>query len=197
MSERREESRKPVHDRALLLHGPKRNEVLTLREVQQYGSDSFSDPDYIQLFGMTPTEWYARGIRLLGRTVVECTRDSLGDRIGRDVASIAALLPLQTQFVVIDPFAGSCNTLYWILRHVHRSAGIAASDRAVGEKLYRKVSAYQAQCPLRVQAVWKRFSSPKTARNRARWTSTRPSEPIFAVSGLESIRAQPQAMLTT
>ena len=33
MSERREESRKPVHDRALLLHGPKRNEVLTLREI--------------------------------------------------------------------------------------------------------------------------------------------------------------------
>jgi hypothetical protein len=41
------------------------------------------------------------------------------------------------------------------------------------------------------------FRPPKTARNRARWTSTRPSEPIFAVSGLESIRAQPQAMLTT
>jgi hypothetical protein len=49
----------------------------------------------------------------------------------------------------------------------------------------------------KTQAVWKRFSYPKTARNRARWTSTRPSEPIFAASGLESIRAQPQAMLTT
>ena len=47
-----------------------------------------------------------------------------------------------------------------------------------------------------VQAVWKRFSSPKTASNRARWTSTRPSEPIFAVSSLESIRAQPRAMLS-
>jgi hypothetical protein len=46
MSERREESRKPVHDRALLLHGPKRNEVLTLREVQQYGIDS-SSPAFI------------------------------------------------------------------------------------------------------------------------------------------------------
>src|SRR6266404_5842932 len=34
------------------------------------------------------------------------------------------------------------------------------------------------------------FVPPKTASNRARWTSTRPSEPIFAVSSLESIRAQ-------
>jgi hypothetical protein len=37
----------PTYDRALLLHGSKRNEILTLREVQQYGSDSFGDPDYV------------------------------------------------------------------------------------------------------------------------------------------------------
>jgi hypothetical protein len=124
-SERDEHNRELVHDRALLLHGAKRNQVLTLHDVQQYGIDSFSDPDYIRLYGMAPAEWYARGIRLLGRTVVECTRDSLGDRIGRDVASVAASLPSQTLFTVIDPFAGSCNTLYWILRHVPRSTGIA------------------------------------------------------------------------
>ena len=58
-------ARRQVYDRGLLLHGPKRNEVLTLGEVQQYGIDSFADPDYISLYGMTPTEWYARGIRLL------------------------------------------------------------------------------------------------------------------------------------
>jgi len=110
----------PIHDRALLLHGSKRNEILTLTEVHQYGVDSFADPDYIRLYGITPAEWYARGIRLLGRTAVECTRDPLGDRIGRDVASVATSLPPQTKFTVIDPFAGSCNTLYWILRHVFR-----------------------------------------------------------------------------
>jgi hypothetical protein len=31
----------PVHDLALLLLGPKRNEVLTLEEVQRHGRDSF------------------------------------------------------------------------------------------------------------------------------------------------------------
>ena len=40
------------------------------------------------------------------------------------------------------------------------------------------------------------FRTPITAINRARWTSTRPAEPIFAVSGLESIRAQPRAVLS-
>jgi hypothetical protein len=84
-----------VHDRALLLHGSKRNEILTLAEVQQYGIDSFADPNYMRLYGMTPVEWYARGIRVLGRTAVECTRDSLADRIGCDVASVDVSLRLQ------------------------------------------------------------------------------------------------------
>src|ERR1700722_3409063 len=65
---------RPLYDRALLLHGPKRNEILTLDEVGQYGIDSFSDVDYLSIYGLKPAEWYARGIRLLGRTAVECTR---------------------------------------------------------------------------------------------------------------------------
>ena len=72
----------PLHDRALLLHGQKRNKVLTSEEVHRYGSDSFSDPDYVRLYGMTPPQWYAHGVPLLGRTAVECTRDPLADRIG-------------------------------------------------------------------------------------------------------------------
>jgi hypothetical protein len=125
MSEYPTDADKPLHDRALLLHGQKRNKVLTLEEVRQYGNDSFSDPDYIRLYGMTPPQWYARGVRLLGRTAVECTRDAIADRIGRDVAALAASLPPGTRWAVVDPFAGSCNTLYWILQHVSPSRGIA------------------------------------------------------------------------
>ena len=125
MKDPRQDSEEPLHDRALLLYGQKRNEVLTLGEVQRYASDSFCDPDYIRLYGMTPSQWYARGIRLLGRTAVQCTRDQLADRIGRDVAAVAASVPAETRCLVVDPFAGSCNALYWILRHVPRSRGIA------------------------------------------------------------------------
>jgi len=114
-----------MYNRALLLHGAKRNVVLSLEEVQRYGSDSFSDPDYIRIYGMRPAEWYVKGVRLLGRTAVECTRDALGDLIGRDVAAVASTLPAATTFAVVDPFAGSCNTLYWILRHVPNAHGIA------------------------------------------------------------------------
>jgi RNA cap guanine-N2 methyltransferase len=118
-------ARSPVYDRALLLHGSKRNKVLTLVEVERYGRDSFGDSDYLSIYRMPPRVWYRRGIRLLGRTAVECTRDELADRIGLDVASVAALMPSMRRWVVIDPFAGSCNTLFWILRDLPNSAGIA------------------------------------------------------------------------
>jgi hypothetical protein len=115
----------PKHDRSFLLHGAKRNEILTLEEVRQYGIDSFNDPDYLSLYGMRPAEWYAIGVRLLGRTAVECTRDVLADRIARDISRVTACLPAWTPVTAIDPFAGSCNTLYWILRHVKAAQGIA------------------------------------------------------------------------
>jgi hypothetical protein len=129
-----------VYDRALLLHGPKRNEVLSLAEIEQYGADSFADADYVSIYGMRPREWYSRGIRLLGRTAVECTRDVLGKRIALDVASVAARMQ-SNEFVVIDPFAGSCNTLFWILQHLPNSQGIAfESDLQVFELTHRNLT---------------------------------------------------------
>ena len=135
------EDGEPVYDRGLLLHGPMCNKVLTLEEVHQYGMDSFSDPDYVRIYGMAPTAWYEQGTRLLGRTAVECTCDGLASRIGRDIASIVATLPKTTEFTVIDPFAGSCNTLYWILRYVRNSQGIACElDPQVYELTKRNIA---------------------------------------------------------
>jgi hypothetical protein len=116
-----------VYDRRLLL-GEKRNDLLTLDEVQRYGLDSFGNSDHVSVYGMKPAEWYARGVRLLGRTAVECTRDELADRIGRDVADAARSLLPAAPDIVIDPFAGSGNTLFWLQRHL-------AATNAVGFEL--------------------------------------------------------------
>jgi hypothetical protein len=142
MNSRPGNSASPVYDRALLLHGAKRSEVLTLEEVEQYGLDSFGDADYISIYGMPPREWYRRGIRLLGRTAVECTRDALADRIALDVASVAARMASTNELVAIDPFAGSCNTLFWILRRLPTADGVAfESDPQVFELTLRNFAA--------------------------------------------------------
>jgi hypothetical protein len=123
---------RPLYDRELLLLGAKRNVVLDLWEVQRYGSDSYGDTDYVSIYGMRPADWHAKGVRLLGRTAVECTRDRLGDAVGKDVAAIGATRPPSAPALVVDPFAGSGNTLYWLLRHLPGSRGVGfESDAAV------------------------------------------------------------------
>ena len=140
---------KPVYDRVFLLLGPKRNQVLTLDEVRQYGIDSFSDPDYVRIYGMAPIVWYRQGIRLLGRTAVECTRDALASRIGWDIAGIVARLPKTTHSTVIDPFAGSCNTLYWILRYLPSLHGMACEfDQQVYELTKRNIASLDRRIDL-------------------------------------------------
>jgi 16S rRNA G966 N2-methylase RsmD len=116
-------TQRPIYDRQLLLLGPKRNAVLELAEIQRYGSDSYGNADYVSIYGLKPADWYAQGIRLLGRTAVECTRDELADAIGKDVAAVANTAAT-TGRLVIDPFAGSGNTLYWMLRHLPGARGM-------------------------------------------------------------------------
>ena len=58
----------PLYDRDFLLSPAKRNQVIELWEVEQFGRDSFGDPDAVALYGMRPAEWYDRGVRILART---------------------------------------------------------------------------------------------------------------------------------
>jgi hypothetical protein len=129
------------YDRQLLL-GEKRNQLLELWEVQRYGIDSYGDPDYVSIYGMRPAEWYAKGIRLLGRTAVECTRDKLGDVIGKDVALTVVTAPVARSRLLIDPFAGSGNTLYWMLRHLPGARGLGFElDAAVFQLTWQNLKA--------------------------------------------------------
>jgi 16S rRNA G966 N2-methylase RsmD len=120
--------RKQAYDRWFLL-GEKRSQPLALWEVQQYGRDSFGDPEYVSIYGLRPDEWYARGVRIPGRTAVECTRDQLASLIGHDIAIAARAAPVDS-VMVADLFAGSGNTLYWIKRHTGaaRAVGFEVDD---------------------------------------------------------------------
>jgi hypothetical protein len=76
----------PRYDRDFLLSSTKRNQVIELWEVEKFGRDSFGDPEAVSLYDMTPSQWYARGVRILARTTLEAVRDPLGRSIGQDVA---------------------------------------------------------------------------------------------------------------
>jgi hypothetical protein len=132
----------PEYGRWFLL-GEKRNELLALWEVQQYGRDSFGDSDYVSLYGLKPADWHGRGVRILGRTAVECTRDLLAASIGRDIAAVACTAPGISGSWVLDLFAGSGNTLYWIAKRVGAQRGIGFElDDAVFELARKNISSW-------------------------------------------------------
>jgi hypothetical protein len=138
-----------VFDREHLLFGPLRDEVLDLEQVRAYGATMFGDPDAISLYDTTPQAWYETGIRLLGRTTVECTRDSLSALIAADVAEVAAAAPWRTS-LVFDPFAGSANTLYWMHRALPDAMAVGVElDPVIWEHTHHNLDL--VGCPIEVR----------------------------------------------
>jgi hypothetical protein len=112
------------YDRDFLLSPEKRNQIVELWEVEKYGRDCFNDPNHVHLYGMPPKEWYERGVRILARTCLEAVKDPLGNKIGHDIAEVVTRASGNRAVGVVDPFAGSCNGLYAILRHLSGAKGI-------------------------------------------------------------------------
>lgn len=141
----------PRYDRDFLLSPAKRNQVVELWEVEKFGRDSFGDPDAVSLYGMRPAEWHAKGVRILARTTLEAVRDPLGNWIGMDVARVASTAPGNSAFGVLDCFAGSCNGLYSILRHIPGAEGIGfEADPAIFAMSSRNIASLAA--PIRLFA---------------------------------------------
>jgi hypothetical protein len=139
----------PIYDRDFLLAPAKRNQVIELWEVEKFGRDSFGNPDAVSLYGMKPDHWYASGVRILARTALEAVRDPLGNRIGEDVARIAATASPGSVFGVVDPFAGSCNGLFSILRHLPGAEGLGFEfEQAIFDMTTRNIASLAA--PIRL-----------------------------------------------
>jgi hypothetical protein len=139
----------PKYDRDFLLSPSKRNELIELWEVEKYGRDCFGDPDHVHLYGMPPKEWWRRGVRILARTCLEAVKDPLGDAIGGAVASVISRAPGQPAIGVVDPFAGSCNGLYAILRHLPAAKGIGFDiEQGVFELTTRNIAQLNAPIDL-------------------------------------------------
>jgi hypothetical protein len=149
------------YDRDFLLSAQKRNQLIELWEVEKYGRDCFNDPDHVHLYGMAPKEWYERGVRILARTCLEAVKDPLGNKIGSDIAEVVARAPGHRAIGVVDPFAGSCNGLYAILRHLPWANGIGFEiEPAVFDLTTRNIAHLDAPIEL-VHGSYKHFVGSK------------------------------------
>jgi hypothetical protein len=90
---------------------------LSFFDVMRVGKRLYNRRNALRLYGMPPISWYARGIRILGRTSIEAHPDGPADEIG---AITARVLDQHGVCItdLIDPFLGSGNLAYHIARHV-------------------------------------------------------------------------------
>jgi hypothetical protein len=110
------------------LLGRRRYDVLNLDEVIEVGRILFGDPDGMSVYGMPPIDWYARGVRLLGRTCVEATPDVTARPIAR---TVRALLGTGPRIGVVDLFAGSGNLMLHVARELSAAVCGLDADEAV------------------------------------------------------------------
>jgi len=113
--------------RAQLL-GPRRHDVLSLDEIIEAGQVIFGAPEGLTFYGLTPDAWYARGVRLLGRTCVEATPDVTARPIAQTVHTLLGQSP---GLGVVDLFAGSGNLMLHVARALSAEACGVEADQAV------------------------------------------------------------------
>jgi hypothetical protein len=184
----------PKYDRDFLLSPAKRNELIELWEVEKFGRDCFGDPDHVHLYGMPPKEWWGRGMRILARTCIEAVNDPFGDAIGGDIAKVITRAPGRPAIGVVDPFAGSCNGLYTMLRHLPAAKGIGFEiQQAVFDLTTRNISRLNAPIDLVLGSYKDDLASHRHPRDHLIVAFLAPpwGDALHPVTGLHLDRTKP------
>jgi hypothetical protein len=114
------------------LSPPLSTRKLRLRETREAASRLSADRNDLRLFGLPTIAWYLVGIRILGRTVIEATRDPQARFLAKAVAETLREHGHEVA-TVIDPFVGSGNVLYHLVKETN-------ARRAIGVELDADIS---------------------------------------------------------
>jgi hypothetical protein len=177
--------------RAQLL-GPRRYDVLSLDEIIEAGRVFTGDPDGLAFYGLAPTEWYARGIRLLGRTCVEATPDVTARPIAQTVRDLlAGRTTDRGRLGVVDLFAGSGN----LMLHVARALGAPAcgldADEAVWAQTAENLRIIGEPASVRRGDWLSYFAEPLTAETVVYLLSPPWGDAFSFATGLDLTRTEP------
>ncbi|HZN17217.1 MAG TPA: hypothetical protein VFB84_03355 [Micromonosporaceae bacterium] len=142
--------------RAQLL-GPRRHEVLSLDDIVEVGRVLTGDPDGMACYGLAPPAWYARGVRLLGRTCVEATPDVTARPIAQ---TVHALLRPGGRIGVADLFVGSGNLMFHIAQALSASACGVDADGAVWAQAVTNLRLVGVCWPVRLGDWLSYFDAP-------------------------------------
>ncbi|MEU9352554.1 class I SAM-dependent methyltransferase [Streptomyces griseoloalbus] len=178
-----------LRDRLL---GPLRNRFLTADQLCEAGRLMCGRPEHLSLYGIPAPEMDARGIRILGRTAVECTKDPHPVDIAGVIAGIEATAPgADGEAMVVDLFCGSGNIGHHLGRCLGRPVHACELDPVVYEAGRRNLDRVGSTVQLR-HADYRDLLGSLPARSERDIYIVEPSwGRAFTPEGLDLTRTSP------
>jgi hypothetical protein len=175
------------HLRGQLL-GPRRYDVLGLDEIVQAGRILIGDPEGLSYYGLRPADWYARGVRILGRTCMEATPDVTAQPIAR---TVRALLGRSPRVGVVDLFAGSGNLMVHVADELAATGCGVEADEAVWRQTEANLRIVGATATVRCGDWLSYFAEPLTVDTSVYVVSPPWGDAFSFASGLDITRTTP------
>jgi 16S rRNA G966 N2-methylase RsmD len=86
--------------------------VLSLDEILFISRSYYGDEGLLSLFGKKPKSFYNMGIRILGRSAIECSIDAHSIGMAKSIKKLKRAFFPREEAVILDLFLGSGNLLY-------------------------------------------------------------------------------------
>jgi hypothetical protein len=162
--------------------------VLGLDEVVEAGRVLFGDPEGLAFYGLAPSAWYARGVRLLGRTCVEATPDVTARPIAR---TVHALFGNHRAVGIVDLFAGSGNLMLHVAHALSAEACGVEADEAVWRQTDANLRIVEAPACVRFGDWPSYFEDPLRAESMVYVLSPPWGQAFSFTGGLDITRTDP------
>jgi hypothetical protein len=174
------------------LLGPLRNRFLTPDQLCEAGRLMCGRPEDLSLYGVPAPEMEARGIRILGRTAVECTKDPHPAAVAAVIAEIETATPgTGGEAMVVDLFCGSGNFGHHLGRCLKRPVYASELDPVVHAACRRNLDRVGSTVDLRL-ADYRDLLGVLPARSERDVYLVEPSwGPAFTPEGLDLTRTSP------
>jgi predicted RNA methylase len=167
------------------LLGAYRTRVLTGGELTNAGQLIYGHPDRFSLYGTPASQMEERGLRILGRTVIECTIDAYA-------LAVAEIWPApDPDAIVVDLFCGSGNFGHQLQRRLGGRAYASELDPRVYELTSGNFGIIGARVDLRHCDYRDMLGQVPAATDNDVYIVEPPWGPAFTADGLDLARTSP------
>ncbi|MCL3992131.1 hypothetical protein [Streptomyces lavenduligriseus] len=177
------------------LLGPLRTTVLTSEQLCEAGRLIYGEPRGLSLYGIAAPDMTAKGITLLGRTVIECSVDAytapVADALARLHTTTAPEGPHADDPFIADLFCGSGNFGHHLGKRLSRSVHACELDPAVHSATRKNLDLVGSAIELHLLDYRDLLGKLPARSTHDTYVVEPPWGPAFTAAGLDLTRTAP------